>query len=182
MKESIGTAWIMTIVMTFIALFASFLAYSVSYSKSFRVKDGIIERINKHNGFDNNSTLNTLDDIDAFLSQVNYSAKGNCNKIYEEYADAKDASNYQVAGVTIGTSTNNTEIIKNKKHTKNYNYCVVKVKKATGKTARADVPSAYYKVVVFFSLQIGNATFGANLFKTSGETATLYYPNDVIFK
>ena len=50
MRESIGATWLMGIVMVFIALFASFLAFSINYSKAFRVKDGIVDRIERYNG------------------------------------------------------------------------------------------------------------------------------------
>ena len=173
MRESIGTAWIMIIVMTFIVLFSGYLAFSINYSKSFRVKDGIIERIHKHNGFDaDGSTPGTLKDIDDFLATISYNAKGNCYNHCKQLGDG-----VQCAGVN-GTSFDTGERLKNN----TYNYCIFKVKNVVkGKSEyTADASTAYYKVVVFFSLQIGNISFFSN-FKTTGETSTIYYPKDIIF-
>ena len=47
MREAIGGTWIFSIVIVFIVLFTSFLAISVNYSKAFRVKNGIINIIEK---------------------------------------------------------------------------------------------------------------------------------------
>ena len=171
MRESIGTAWLTGVVMAMIALFSGYLAFSINYSKSFRVKDGIIERIQKHNGFDNASP-STLEDIDEFLQQINYGAKGNCYKHLSEDADGRTKIVAGVNGKDYKVNVGRNEM---------YNYCIMKVNgKGDSTTARADIPSVYYKVIVFFSLQIGNFSIGGN-FKTSGITSTLYYPNDVIF-
>lgn len=171
MRESIGTAWIMIIVMTFIVLFSGYLAFSINYSKSFRVKDGIIERIHKHNGINNDN----IKEIDEYLNQINYNAKGNCYKYCEELGDSAQCAGFN--------GKNQPDIGANALKNKTYNYCVFKIKNSlkgdSGKTA--DASSAYYKVVVFFSLQIGNLSFFSN-FKTTGETGTIYYPVDVFEK
>ena len=170
MRESIGTAWIMIIVMTFIALFSGYLAFSINYSKSFRVKDGIIERIHKHNGINQKA----VDEIDDYLNQINYNAKGNCQKYYDEYRDI--SSSVEAAGFNGKTH----KTINSNPTRENFNYCIFKVKNSLKgeSTKTADASSAYYKVVVFFSLQIGNISFFSN-FKTTGETGTIYYPKDV---
>ena len=179
MRESIGTAWILTIVITFIVLFSGYLAFSINYSKSYRVKDGIIERIHKHNGFEDcGSGKGTLRDIDNYLAEINYNAKGSCYKYCQELG-GKDNS-VECAGIN-GVEPTTSE---GKLKSGNYNYCVFKVKNkkiSTGddKTS-ADSSTAYYKVVVFFSLQIGNISLFSN-FHTTGETGTLYYPKDCVF-
>ena len=174
MRESIGTAWIMTIVITFIVLFSGYLAFSINYSKSFRVKDGIIERIHKHNGFESDGS--TLKDIDDYIAQINYNAKGDCLKSCKEMGDSA-----QCAGVN-GTQFERIDVSSTKKNA-TYNYCIFKVKnKVVGEPGKTSDPStAYYKVVVFFSLQIGNISLFSN-FRTPGETSTIYYPKDAIFE
>ena len=170
MRESIGTAWIMIIVMTFIVLFSGYLAFSINYSKSFRVKDGIIERIHKHNGINKDN----LKEIDDFLNEINYNAKGNCKTYCTELNS--NGGNALCAGVTGTTYDLNVATAANNK---TYNYCIYKVKNSLKGNAgsTADASSAYYKVVVFFSLQIGNISFFSN-FKTTGETGTILYPKD----
>lgn len=172
MKESIGTAWLMGIVAMFIALFSGYLAFSVNYSKSFRVKDGIIERINKHNGFNDEA----VDEINDFIGTINYNARGDCFRWFdpdseEANRDTLATGEYHYAGVlgdqiSVDYSTKNSM----------FNYCVMKVTKP--QSSRADINSSYYKVIVFYSLQIGNITLGS-FFRTTGETQTLYFVNDV---
>jgi hypothetical protein len=171
MKESIGTTWIFTIVIAFIALFASYLAFSVNYSKSFRVKDGIVERINKHNGFNKQA----VDDINELLGTINYNARGDCYRWFDsnstdESVDALATGDYHYAGVS-GTDVSIDSSTRNQR----FNYCVMRVMKP--QSSRADIQSVYYKVIVFYSLQIGNITLGSQ-FRTTGETQTMYFPND----
>lgn len=51
MRESIGGLWLFSIVITFIVLFVSFLAYSISYTRAFKVKNEIINYIERAEGF-----------------------------------------------------------------------------------------------------------------------------------
>lgn len=50
MRESIGGAWLVGIVITFVVLFTSYLALSVNYSKAFKVKNEIISLIEENEG------------------------------------------------------------------------------------------------------------------------------------
>jgi hypothetical protein len=170
MKESIGMAWLMIIVMTFITLFSGYLAFSINYSKSFRVKDGIIERIHKYNGFVSDGSRNTLQDIDDFLANINYNARGDC------YSLCHDSGNSFVGirGTTVKDRDEETQ-------GNSYNYCIVKVasKSLGDESLTADYPSVYYKVIVFFSLQIGQISLFSK-FNTTGETHSLYFAQDSI--
>lgn len=170
MRESIGMAWLMIIVMTFITLFSGYLAFSINYSKSFRVKDGIIERIHKYNGFVSEGSKNTLQEIDDFLNEINYNARGNC------YSLCKDTGNSYVGvrGTTVHDRDDATR-------GNGYNYCIVKISsKALGEpSTTADYSAVYYKVIVFFSLQIGNISL-FDKFNTTGETQSMHFVEDSI--
>ncbi len=168
MRESIGAAWLMIIVMTFITVFSGYLAFSINYSKSFRVKDGIVERIQKHNGITakgGNIATNTLKDVDAFLNEIGYNAKGDCYKFGGD-------SGTELAGVT------GTTYKRNPGPGDTFNYCLVKV--SAFQTQASALNASYYKVIVFFSLQIGNISLFSQ-FHTQGETQTLYYATDEVF-
>ena len=163
MRESIGAAWIMVITMTFITLFSGFLAFSINYSKAFRVKDGIVERIRKHNGL----REETLTDIGGFLNQIGYKSKGDCVAYLEK--EYPNNSNVKVLGVNDSTPDFSTA--KNKL----YNYCIIKVtspKSGTNKTK-----STYYKIVVFYALKIGIINIGST-FRVTGETPQISYVTD----
>ena len=170
MRESIGMAWLMIIVMTFITLFSGYLAFSINYSKSFRVKDGIIERIHKYNGFVNEAGKNTLSDIDDFLNQIGYSARGNCYDLCTEEIGDSDQKFAGIRGteVAIGEATRGNT----------YNYCIIRVR--SQRLGLAQNSTSYYKVIVFFSLQIGQISLFSK-FHTTGETQALTFANDSIF-
>ena len=51
MREAIGGAWLMGVVVFFIVLFTSYLALSVNHSRAFNVKNAIVEIIERHNGY-----------------------------------------------------------------------------------------------------------------------------------
>lgn len=166
MRESIGSAWLMIIVMTFITLFSGYLAFSINYSKSFRVKDGIVERIQKHNGLVKTGSKSTLKEIDDFLAEIGYNAKGNCFKFCNE--EGNDFAG--INGTTFKQNPSDREL---------FNYCLVKVRAYQSGTNV--MTSSYYKVIVFFSLRIGSISLLSN-FHTQGETQTLYYATDDYFR
>lgn len=78
MRESIGGAWILGIVMTFIVLFASFLAVSINYSKAFKVKNNVVDLIEKNEGM----TSDAVSDIYGYLQTQGYILKGKCSSGY----------------------------------------------------------------------------------------------------
>ena len=57
MREAIGATWITGVVLAFIALFSGYLALSINYSKAFKVKDGIVDRLEKHSGPETRSIM-----------------------------------------------------------------------------------------------------------------------------
>lgn len=165
MRESIGGAWLLGIAVVIIALFTSYLAFSVNYSKAFKVKDGIVERIEKYEGFSDRSltsgrpNANAISEIQDFLNKIAYNTKGKCTEKIgvERPFYAIDGSN---------KSKNNRDM----KST----YCVERVTKGgTG----GDYASAYYKVTVFYGLSFGFIDLNSMFFLT-GETKNIYYPKD----
>ena len=98
MRESIGATWILSIVVVFIALFAAFLAFSVNYAKAYRVKDGIIERIEKYNGW-NNTNNQLVNEIDNYLLDIGYNTQGVCARTLEEGTPFIGVTNKELNGV-----------------------------------------------------------------------------------
>lgn len=102
MRESIGGAWILGIVMTFIVLFASFLAISINYSKAFKVKNNVVDLIEKNEGMTNQA----VSDIYSYLQSEGYILKGKCNSGYTGFdmsgkSSGTDKSLYCVKKNTI---------------------------------------------------------------------------------
>lgn len=157
MREAIGASWLLIIVLTFVAFFSGYLAFSINYSKAFKVKDGIIDRIEKHNGLNSES----VGDIKDYLNNIGYNTKGDCARLKAE-------TNVKYVGVTNDTVTKNPENGK-------YHYCVRRI---TARNPAGQLTAAYYKVIVFFSLSLPFLDQFTTFF-VSGETVNIYYPNDL---
>ncbi len=157
MREAIGATWIMGIVIAFIALFSGFLAFSINYSKAFKVKNGIVERIEKYGGVSEEAKS----DINSFLKEIGYNALGSCDMLLSD-------ENLKFAGFRIdeGTSHNNAK--------DKYNFCIQKIHSNSG---TGQMSTAYYKVYVFFSLSIP-VIQDITKFNVTGETKNIYFPKD----
>lgn len=106
MRESIGGAWILGIVMTFIVLFASFLAISINYSKAFKVKNNVVDLIEKNEGMNEDAA----EAIYGYLQSQGYILKGKRDSGYVGFdmiskASDQSKSLYCVKKNTITTET-----------------------------------------------------------------------------
>lgn len=124
MREAIGGAWLLGIVMTFIVLFASFLAISINYSKAFKVKNNVVDLIEKNEGM----TSDTVNDIWSYLQSQGYILKGKCAPGYTGF-DKDGKADQQNKSL----------------------YCVKKNKPSNEGTA---LEKSYYSVQVFFRLDL----------------------------
>ena len=172
MREAIGATWIMGIVIVFVALFSGYLAFSINYSKAFRVKNGIVERIEKHNGFYSEPVTGTVEDIDEFIREISYGAHGDCYKTVSQKAAESGLNSVKYVGCTGTTCIAHVEegILND--------YCIQKV---TSRTQSDQLTTAYYKVYVFFSIDMPLIQNLNYLFVTTGETKSLSYPKDMLF-
>lgn len=150
MREAIGGTWLFTIVIVFIVLFSSYLAISVNYSKAFKVKNGIVDLIEQNEGL--SSETQTL--ISNYLDKTGYFVYGECNsKAGEKGYESNSAGN-------------------------NYKYCIVKTNAANEElVAGSTVEKAYYKVKVFFRLDLP-VLGDIFTFPVTGQTKAIYYAKD----
>lgn len=147
----------MSIVIAFIALFSGYLAFSVNYSKAFKVKDGIVDRLEKHSG----PNQEAIDDIAEMMSDVGYSSTGRCSSFFND-------NTLSFIGVTKNYVTPAPH------EDDKFNYCIQKVESLN---PSGQLTSAYYTVYVFFSLSIPIVN-EMSLFNVSGETRNIYFPNE----
>lgn len=89
MRESIGGTWIFSLVIVFIVLFTGYLAISVNYSRAFKVKNGIINIIEKNEGHDSD----TENEITTYLNGSSYFVFGSCASNETGYGRANSQSN-----------------------------------------------------------------------------------------
>lgn len=146
MRESIGGTWLMSIVIVFIVLFTSFLALSVNYSKAFKVKNGIINILEKGQGLNNK----TSQEISDYLSTAGYAVYGSCD------TNEKGCMKSNSAGASS-----------------KYKYCIYANQGNGTDLFGGEKVKTYYKVKVFFRIDlpiVGNIL----TFPISGETKTIY--------
>ena len=145
MHEAIGNAFITGLVITFIIIFMIFFATSTSYTKAFKVKNKIVEILEKYDDILHQSptvsgrlTANVEDEINTILSDMGY---------------------------RISPTPNNCPIRNDKKAilkatTSTYEYCIYEYTTAKGK---------YYGVTAYMYYQI--PVIGTELrFPVYGET------------
>jgi len=157
MKEAIGGTWIFGIVMTFIVIFTTFVSVTTNWSRCYKVKDDIINIIQRNNGV----TKHTVTQINATLKDLGYTTTSEC---------PTDGDCWY--GFTIGRDehADNTN--------KEVNYCIKKVNinkmnsDGTWMGATGSIDRSYYHVVVFFRLNWPVFRMIFN-FKVEGQTSQI---------
>lgn len=120
MRKSIGMTWVIQFVLIFILIFAAYLALSIKYSKTFKIKNGVIDIIEKYQGV--NATSRPL--IEEYIDASGYDAKGKCPSI----GGWRGINGHAKGSFLSGT----------------YDYCY-KLENVPGNTS-----IVYYKVMLFY--------------------------------
>ncbi len=145
MKEAIGNAFVFGLVITFVAIFIILFATSSSYTKAFKVKNKIVEILEK---YDDILGVNVADS-----TGLNSTVESEINNVLN------------TAGYRISTNPNNCPARNgvdavNKKLTSNYEYCIY---------AYSTNKGTYYGVTAYMYYQI--PVIGVELrFPVYGET------------
>lgn len=156
MRDSIGGAWLLGIVLVFMSVFIAYIAITINYSNAFNMKTNMITIIEQYDGINPNS----LAKIDSLMQGYNYRIKSKCPV-------PEDNSTY------IGV----TDQIVTKNPTDRQSYCVYRERRDGEDGAENKY---YYNLIVFFnfSLPVLGDLF---TFQISSETNVIYYPNDPYF-
>lgn len=106
MREAVGNAFLVNFIIVFLVTIMFLLISSISYTKSFRVRNRLIDIIERNGCYDdqNNSDCPSKTEIDNILVEIGYKVSG--NKKCEKPDDTK---------TTLLTATNT-----------NFRYCVYK--------------------------------------------------------
>ena len=164
MREAIGSAFIVNLILIFIAVISALLIGSINYSKAYKVKDRIIYVIEKHDGWDaidnDPNTITTQEEVDLQLKSLGYRIdsgfNSNCERIYRKKFGSSYKADNLVHGRNLGVNQ--------------YNYCVYKVHYDSG-------IGDYYSVTTFMRFDIP-LIGGLLVFPISGETSVMYEPID----
>ena len=147
MKTGIASVWFVGLVITFLFVFSAYIIITVDYSKSFKLKNEVLNIIEKNkgmtlyvNGTNVDSTISggtvvnkigAIKTINAFLKASGYTAKGPCN------VPARASAVYGVFALEFDNGkgwSNIGEQVTDKK--KEYYYCL------------------YYSVELFYKFEI----------------------------
>ena len=160
MREAVGGALTIQIILVFMVLINAYLAFSVNYTKAFRVKNEIISIIEKNEGFtgENLSSANcgageqnAYCEIAEYLNNMAYGVDMTAYRCPEGYTAVRDLSFcYKVTNQAIDGTTNQDSIYM----------------------------GSYYSVITFVNINIPiiKNVFGAmpSIFGVAGETKMIY--------
>lgn len=133
MRQTIGSTWLLQLMILFILLFVGFIILTLNYSKVIKVKNEVVSIIEKYEGLNENS----ISLVNRYLSTSGYATTGKCEEKEGVY----------------GALTLDGDSLKKVDANSTYFYCV---KKYQGQNT-----SKYYQVVLFYKFNlpvIGNAS------------------------
>lgn len=144
MKEAIGTSFVLGLVIAFLIIFMLLFATSLSYTKAFKVKNRIIEIIEKN------------DDI----LKVNVGNDRLNNNVENEINNALSEIGYRISTTPNNCPERNGKYALTKNVTANYEYCIYRYDTSKGN---------YYGVTTYIYYEI--PIIGTSLrFPVYGET------------
>ena len=145
MKEAIGNSFVLGLVITFLIIFMLFFATSLSYTKAFKVKNRIVEILEKYEDVLNKSASNN--------NKMNSIVETEINKTLSDIG-------YRISVTPNACPDRNGKQALMKNATANYEYCVYRYETSKG---------IYYGVTAYMYYEI--PIIGAKLrFPVYGET------------
>ena len=113
MSDATGQAGLLNIMLAIIAIIIVLLAGSISYSKSFRVKNRIIDIIEKHNSYD----MAAREEVEQTLSKLGYrtASRSDYNTLCKDvdgFVKVNLTSNYLYCVYTTSDSNNDIQTYK----------------------------------------------------------------------
>lgn len=164
MKDSLANVWLLGIIITFILLFSAYIAITVDYSQTFKLKNEVLNIIEKNKGMSNAVgvtgeskikkpdtivvDVGALQTINLYLAGNAYTAKGPCPDDSHTW--------YGVTKLTYTESNGFWEKV-DPAAKKDYYYCFAKHKTGNANiryNASTGVDSSiYYKVRLFYKME-----------------------------
>lgn len=126
MRESIANSYVFSLIIIIVAVCSTLIVVSMNYSKVFKMKNRVIEIIEKHGKYDNDVVKKEIDD---FLRKSGYPPRTTTQSCPKGRGVSGSAS---LSNQEAGVDAINT--------LQNYKYCIYKFKTAKG---------SYYSVVLY---------------------------------
>lgn len=166
MKEAVGGSRILVLVLVFLGLFTAFICLSTNISRTYKIKDQVINIIERKKGVNPSSLV----EINNYLASVGYRSTGTCSTNSTKWEKCKIVT------------TNETSLTKYCGSGFEANYCILrhKVDSVSGSGGTITIPkppTVYYSVEIFFKF---SAPVIGDAFRTGvmGETAQITYPDE----
>lgn len=197
MKDSIANVWLLGIIITFILLFSAYIAITVDYSQTFKLKNEVLNIIEKNKGMTNNTgttgasskvggsksitvDVGALQTINLYLAGNAYTAMGPCPDDGNVWYGVYDLKYTETNGFWEQVDTSKK---------KQYYYCFAKHKtgqaniKYNNKVSSSSTTSSsiYYKVRLFYNMEFPVLSDFFEV-KVEGITNEIYRPIDDKFK
>lgn len=152
MRDAIGGALTLPLIITFMIIVNAYLAFNVNYTKAFRVKNEIRSIIEKHEGL----TCDALNDIGDYMNSVNYTT----NSFLQGWCKNNEYSVLEVNGRSFCIQAHPVDENGNQQPNSIYK-------------------GAYYSIVTFVEMDIPVldrflVTPAGSLFAVKGETSIIY--------
>ncbi len=179
MKQSISSVWLLGLIIVFILIFACYITITINYSASFKLKNEVLNIIQKHHGLtsderekDIKSVVtggNVKGNVSAFKT-INLYLRGNAYTA-EGYCPDDGKIWYGVSNIYDGDNARNAKIEK-AANNKKYYYCVAKYDADANKSK---FQSIYYKVRLFYKFEVPVLSEFFSI-KVEGMTDEIYDP------
>lgn len=183
MKDSIADVWLLGLIVVFILMFASYIAITVSYTASFKLKNEVLNIIERHKGMTDKvaecnvkstigggtvcANMGAYQTVNLYLLGNAYTAKGNCPNDGDHWYGVKELE-YE----TMASS------FEEAKESEKYYYCFAYYDTGRLKNSNATnskLSSVYYKVRLFYKFEFPVLTEFLSV-RVDGMTDEIYNP------
>ena len=110
MRQSIGGTWLLQLMILFILLFVGFIILTLNYSRTVRVKNEMIDMLEKYEGLNSQS----IELVNNYLKYNTYDILGSC------------ASNDETTTGSYGAKDLNSNVLEEVRPNETYYYCIKK--------------------------------------------------------
>lgn len=143
MKDAFGSAFIIKLLLVFMVVFVCFMTVAVNFAKVFRVKNTVINILERYSGEETDDQINER--IDSYLRKIGYDYSKNTNVTNDCNNQKKVLS------------------VKDKAYSRSESICVIPL---------GDDDNTYYKVTAYIVLDFPLFHFGT-VMPISGESSTV---------
>lgn len=192
MKNSITNMWLLSLVVVFIFIFSAYLAITVNYSMAFKVKNEVLDIIEKRKGIQLDSGVTTqaakigsgsvkvpksaLGVINVYLTGSGYKTRGKCAML-DDNRQIDSAKWYGVKGLTNSTGPVLDYEYPAKSNEKYY-WCFRKRQTYCGGSCHSGNNDSFvYEVMFFYKMDLP-VLGDLFTFRVDGTTDEIYFVND----